>query len=94
MSEDALANYVDDRSRKGDAAPEPIDGETRALVGTVMLAEAALGAPSPSDEAERQSRERLVSQIEEARLSRRELHEETSEDNLLNRVKRWVKRIR
>jgi len=65
MSEDALADYVDARSKQGDNAPEPADEEAKGLVGTVKLAEAALGTPMPSEEAERQSRERLVSQLHE-----------------------------
>lgn len=65
MSEDALADYVEARLEHGDKAPEPTDEEAKALVGTVKLAEAALGTPMPSEEAERQSRERLVSKLQE-----------------------------
>jgi hypothetical protein len=88
MSEDALANYVDARSKQGDAAPEPSDESARELVGTVKLAEAALGTPAPSEEAERQSRERLVSQLEAAALTGRPLHDETPREGFFARLLR------
>jgi len=65
MSEDALAKHIDERLALGSSTPQPTDPETRDLVGTVRLAEAALGTPKPSEEAERESRERVVSQLRE-----------------------------
>jgi len=92
MSEDALANYVDARSVHGDAAPPPADEETQGLVGTIVLAEAGLGTPAPSEEAERQSRERLVTQMQEGALSARQLHlDEPFNMGLLARIKRWLR---
>jgi len=92
MSEDALANYIDARSTQGDAAPEPPDEETKALVGTVKLAEAGLGTPAPSEEAERQSRERLVSHLEETALAGRPIRNETPESGLIAKIKGWFKK--
>ncbi|MGO8671739.1 MAG: hypothetical protein ACLQVD_10290 [Capsulimonadaceae bacterium] len=85
MSEDALASYIDARSAVGNAAPDPADEETRALVGTVRLAEAALGAPSPSPEAERKSRDLLVAQLKEGTPARR-----IDEAGIVNKIRRWL----
>ncbi len=65
MSEDALAKHIDDRLALGSSTPEPADPETRDLAGTVRFAQAALASPNPSEEAERESRERVVSQLRE-----------------------------
>ena len=89
MSEDALADYVDARSKQGDNAPEPLDEEARALVGTVKLAEAALGTPMPSEEAERLSRERLVSQLQET-VARAPITED-DKPGIIDRIKRIFK---
>lgn len=65
MSEDALAKHIDERIALGDSAPPPADPETRDLSGTVQLAQAALGSSNPPEKAERESRERVVSQLRE-----------------------------
>lgn len=65
MSEDALARHIDERVALGDSAPEPTDGETRELAGTVRLVQSALGSPAPDESAERESCERVVSQLRE-----------------------------
>ena len=88
MSEDALAKYVEARSTQGDRAPEPADEEAKALVGTVKLAEAALGTPMPSEEAERQSRERLVSQLQETPTGGQG---DDNKPGLIDRIKRAFK---
>ncbi len=93
MSEDALADYIDARSAHGPDTPAPLDEETQGLVGTIMLAEAGLGTPPPSDEAERQSRERLVTQLREGALQARPLREtDTYRPTLLARIKQWLRR--
>jgi hypothetical protein len=89
MSEDALADYVEARSKQGDNAPEPVDEEAKALVGTVKLAESALGTPMPSEEAERQSRERLVSQLQET-VSRAPIDED-EKPGIIDRIKNIFK---
>lgn len=88
MSEDALANYIDARSTMGDGAPPPDDDETKELVGTVKLAEAAFATPMPSEEAERQSRERLVQQLEQT-VSRKADDDENP--GIVERIKRFFK---
>ncbi|MEO7716624.1 MAG: hypothetical protein ABIY70_10500 [Capsulimonas sp.] len=77
MSEEALAKHIDDRMAQGDLAPAPSDPETQALAGSVRLAQAALDSPEAPEHAERASRERVLSQMNEARPSSRALHEET-----------------
>ena len=91
MSEETLANYIDARKTDGDAATVPPDEETQGLVGTVMLAEAGLGTPAPSEEAERQSRERLVSQMEDGALQTKSLRAEPVDTSLMGRIKRWMR---
>ena len=63
MSDDALARHIDERMVLGDAATPPSDAEIRDLAGTVALAHAALMSPSPDADAERQSREQVVSRL-------------------------------
>lgn len=92
MSEDALANYIDAREKDGSAATPPVDEETRGLVGTVMLAQAGLGTPPPSEEAERQSREMLVQQIQEGKVP--DIANQGRDESLLDVVKRWWNRNR
>jgi hypothetical protein len=88
MSEDALANYIDARSTQGDAAPEPEDEDAKALVGTVKLAEAAFGTPQPSEDAERQSRERVVSQLQET-IARTD--DDERQPGIVEKIKRMFK---
>jgi hypothetical protein len=63
MSEDALAKHIDERIALGDSAPPPADPQTRDLSGTVRLAQAALTSSNPPEDVERESRERVVSQL-------------------------------
>ena len=65
MSEDALAKHIDERIALGDSAPPAADAETRELSGTVRLAQAALASSNPPEKAERESREKVVSQLRE-----------------------------
>ena len=69
MSEDSLAKYIDQRMANGETAPDPEDPETRELKGTIQLTQASLGGPKPSEDAERQSRERIVNMIQNGPLS-------------------------
>jgi hypothetical protein len=63
MSEDALAKHIEERVALRDSAPPPTDPEVRELSGTVRLAQAVLESPAPPEQAERESRERVVSQL-------------------------------
>ena len=63
MSEDALAKHIDERVALRDSTPPPANPEVRELSGTVRLAQAVLESPTPPEQAERESRERVVSQL-------------------------------
>lgn len=92
MSEDALARYIDQKMADGDKTPDPPDHETRELVGTIQLAQAALSGPKPSEEAEKQSRERIVNMIQNGPMAA-----QTQTNGLLawwQRLTLWFRRHR